>query len=167
MSTGIRWQTPWPQWRSHWQVLHAWPPGAQWLLLLLLSVCMTAAGSLWWSFEAWEIWWQADEQLQQLDEDINRNQQQVGQLRQRIQEIQALPHPSGWPVPAWQTWPQTPPPDDNQVLQQLLNWQSCHKFGELVRLGWIITAPRNRKQRRSTFHFAHISISLGKWANRS
>ena len=126
MNTVVRWQTPWPQWRSHWQVLHAWPPGAQWLMLSLISVCMTAAGSFWWSSEAWEIWWQADEQLQQLDEDILRHQQQVKQLRQRIREIQALPHPSGWPVPAWQTWPQTPPPDDNQALQQWLNWGRQH-----------------------------------------
>ena len=126
MSTVVRWHTPWPQWRSHWQVLHAWPPGAQWLLLSLLSVCLTAAGSCWWSSEAWDVWWQADEQLQQLDEDILRHQQQVKQLRQRIQEIQALPHPSGWPVPAWQTWPHTPPLDDNQDLQLWLNWGRQH-----------------------------------------
>ena len=100
MNTAVRWQTPWPQWRSHWQVLHAWPPGAQWLLLSLLSLCMTAAGSWWWSSEAWETWWQAEEQLQQLDEEIHNHQQQVNQWRERIQQLQALPHPSGWAVPA-------------------------------------------------------------------
>ena len=126
MNTIVRWQTPWPQWRSHWQVLHAWPPGAQWLLLSLFSLCMTAAGSGWWSAEAWETWWQADEQLQQLDEEIHKHQQQVNQWRERIQQLQALPHPSGWAVSAWQTWPQTPPPDDAQALRQWLAWGRQH-----------------------------------------
>jgi len=126
MNTAVRWQTPWPQWRSHWQVLHAWPPGAQWLLLSLLSVCMTIAGSVWWSAEAWQAWWQAEEQLQQLDEEISRHRQQVNQWRERVKQLEALPHPSGWAVPAWQNWPQTPPPDDNQVLQQWLAWGRQH-----------------------------------------
>ncbi len=125
MNTTVRWQTPWPQWRSHWQLMHAWPRGAQWLLLSLLSVCMTIAGSVWWSAEAWQVWWQAEEKLQQLDEEIYRHRQQVNQWRERIQQLQALPHPSGWAVPAWQNWPQTPS-DDNQVLQQWLAWGRQH-----------------------------------------
>lgn len=77
---------------------------------------------MWWSSEACQTWWQAEEQLQQLDEDIDKLRQQVMQLRQRIRDTEALPHPSGWPVPAWQTWPQTPLADDQQALQQWLAW---------------------------------------------
>ena len=72
MST-IGWQvSPWPQWRTHWQVLHAWPPGAQWMLLSSLTVCLTVLGNVWWSADAWQTWWQADEELQRLDEEASR-----------------------------------------------------------------------------------------------
>ena len=122
MSGFALYMSPWPQWRSHWHVWHAWPPGAQWLLLSSVSVCFTVLGSLWWSADAWQTWWQADDELQRLDEEASRLLQQAQVLRQRIQDLTATPHPSGLPIPAWQAWPQLPPPDDAHVLQQWLAW---------------------------------------------
>jgi len=125
--SAIRWQVlPWPQWRTHWKVLHAWPPGAQWLLLSLMSVSFTVLGSVWWSADAWQSWWQAEEELQRLDEEVISLQQQASGLRLRIKELTATPHPSGGSLPAWQTWSQLPLPDDAHVLQQWLAWGRQH-----------------------------------------
>ena len=120
------WESPWPQWRSHWHVLHAWPPLAQWLLLVPLSVGLTLSVSAWWSADAWQAWWEADEEWQQLEDELHTLQQQAAQLRQRIQSLRDMPHPSGWPVPAWQTWPQAAQTDETQLLQEWLAWGRQH-----------------------------------------
>ena len=118
--------SPWPQWRSHWHVWHAWPPVAQYLLWLVLSVATTLAGSIWWSSECWQLWWDADEVWQQAEQDLQTHQQRVDQLHQRIQALREQAHPSGWPVPAWQPWPQAPLTDDTEQLQQWLSWGREH-----------------------------------------
>jgi len=125
--SAIRWQvSPWPQWRTHWQVLHAWPPAAQWLLLSLVSVSFTLLGSVWWSADAWQSWWQADEELQRVGDEISSLENQALALRLRIKELDATPHPSGLPLPAWQAWPPEPPDYEKQLLKQWLVWGGQH-----------------------------------------
>ena len=60
----------WPQWRTHWHVLHAWPPGAQALVLVFVSLCLVVAGSWHVSSEAWQTWWEQDAQVLQWEEEL-------------------------------------------------------------------------------------------------
>lgn len=122
----LAWPSPWPQWRSHWHVPHAWPPLAQWLLLLVLGLVVTLAVTAYGSQEAWQAWWDGQEEFEQLEQDLQATQQQAQALRQRIKALSELPHPSGWDVPAWQAWPQSAPTPDIQALQQWLSWGREH-----------------------------------------
>ena len=123
----INWlMSPWPQWRTHWRVWHAWPMGAQALLLSLCSLVTVLAGSVWVSAQAWESWWQSQDRAQQIQQDMQMLQQQVQQQRRRIASMQAMPHPAGFAAPAWQTWPQDMPADSKLVLRAWLAWGRQH-----------------------------------------
>lgn len=124
-----RLMAPWPQWRTHWRVWHAWPLGAQMLLLSLGSLIAVAAGSVWVSAEAWNHWWHAQDSWQQTQQDMDALQRQVQQLRDRIAQLQAQPHPAGFALPAWQAWPNDLPPDHRAVLQAWLLWGRRHGLG--------------------------------------
>ena len=116
----------WPQWRTHWRVWHAWPVGAQVGLLVMCSLLGIAAGTAWVSAEAWDHWWQAQARSQQTEQDMHALQRQVQQERSRIASLQAMPHPAGLSIPAWQAWPDDMPPDQQQVLRAWLAWGRLH-----------------------------------------
>ena len=118
--------SPWPQWRTHWRVPHAWPVGAQVLLLSVCSLLAVAAGSAWVSAQAWDSWWQAGERAQQTQQDMQLLQQKVQQQRTRIANLQTMPHPAGFAIPAWQAWPDDIPADHKQVLRAWLDWGRQH-----------------------------------------
>ncbi len=123
----INWlMSPWPQWRTHWRVWHAWPLGAQALLLSVCSLLAMFAGSVWVSAQAWDSWWQSQDRAQQTQQDMQLLQQQVQQQRTRIANMQAMLHPAGFALPAWQTWPDDMPPDNKQVLRAWLAWGRQH-----------------------------------------
>ena len=96
------WRSPWPQWRSHWHVLHAWPASAQGLVLSALSLCFTALLSVVYSNEAWLAWWQAEEEAQAWQQSIQGLQTQLAQHQAQVSALQQLAHPSGLNLPAWQ-----------------------------------------------------------------
>ena len=91
----------WPQWRSHWRVLHAWPLSAQCLLLSAMALLM----SLWLSWQvsgqAWLTWWQAQQREEDAWLQLQTLQGQVDQHQQRVAALQAMRHPSGQDWPAW------------------------------------------------------------------
>ena len=91
----------WPQWRSHWRVLHAWPLSAQCLLLSAMALLM----SLWLSWQvsgqAWLTWLQAQQREGDALLQLQTLQQQVDQHQQRVAALQAMRHPSGQDWPAW------------------------------------------------------------------
>ena len=91
----------WPQWRSHWRVLHAWPLSAQGLLLSAMALLM----SLWLSWQvsgqAWLTWWQAHQREGDALLQLQTLQGQVDQHQQRVAALQAMHHPSGQDWPAW------------------------------------------------------------------
>ena len=91
----------WPQWRSHWRVLHAWPLSAQCLLLSAMALLM----SLWLSWQvsgqAWLTWWQAQQREEGALLQLQSLQGQVDQHQQRVAALQAMRHPSGQDWPAW------------------------------------------------------------------
>ena len=116
----------WPQWRTHWNVLHAWPPGAQALALGFLTLCLTVAGSWHVSSLAWQTWWEQDEQHAQSQQETDTLSLQVAQQRKLIARLTALPHPSGIRAAAWQSWPEELTQDDKQMLKQWMQWGQAH-----------------------------------------
>ena len=105
----------WPQWRSHWRVLHAWPLSAQGLLLSAMALLM----SLWLSWQvsgqAWLTWWQAQQREEDTWLQLQNLQQQVDQHLQRVAALQAIRHPSGQDWPAWVSM--SPNNRDAQLLE--------------------------------------------------
>lgn len=101
------WQSPWPQWRSHWHVLHAWPASAQVLVLLMVAACCTVGLSLVYSAQAWQAWWQAEEETHTWQAQIQEVQTQVQAHQARVWALQHQTHPSGQPLPAWDMPPST------------------------------------------------------------
>ena len=105
----------WPQWRSHWRVLHAWPLSAQGLLLSVMALLM----SLWLSWQvsgqAWLTWWQAQQREEDAWLQLQSLQQQVDQHLQRVAALQAMRHPSGQDWPAWVSI--SPNNRDTQLLE--------------------------------------------------
>jgi len=101
ISTNLFWEAWWPQWRSHWRVLHAWPVSAQAVMLTGVTLLM----SLWLSWhvsgDAWCTWWQASLREAQAEQQRQALQQQVAQHRARLASLQAMQHPSGQDWPAW------------------------------------------------------------------
>jgi len=95
------WDAWWPQWRSHWRVLHAWPLSAQAVLLGVLTLLMSLVLSLQVSGQAWLTWWQAQEREEEAELSLQRLQRQVKQHQERVAVLQAMPHPTGADVPAW------------------------------------------------------------------
>ena len=100
----LRWKLGalwWPQWRSHWRVLHAWPLSAQCLLLSALALLM----SLWLSWQvsgqAWSTWWQALQREEDALLQLQTLQRQLDQHQKRVEALQAMRHPSGQDWPAW------------------------------------------------------------------
>lgn len=120
------WKTPWPQWRTHWRVWHAWPLSAQIPALFLWTVCAICVGSVWTSEAAWRQWWQASDDLLQTQEDMQRLEQAVMQQRARIDQLRAMPHPAGLALPAWQVWPDDPPPQHPKLMKAWLDWGRQH-----------------------------------------
>lgn len=101
-----RWRitSPWPQWRSHWHVLHAWPGLAQALVLSLGSLTLAGGGSFHCSGELWQAWWDYPQTLEDLRSDTDALRQRLRQHQALVQSLQSLPHPSGLALPAWQAW---------------------------------------------------------------
>ena len=95
------WRSPWPQWRSHWHVLHAWPASAQALVLMLFSVCLCGAVSMLYSSDAWQAWWQAEEDAVAWQQSIQQLQTQLQAHQAQVMALQAQAHPSGLNLPAW------------------------------------------------------------------
>ena len=116
----------WPQWRTHWNALHAWPPGAQALALGFMSLCLTVAGSWHVSSMAWQTWWDQDEQYAQWQQETQALAFQVSQQRKLIARLTALPHPSGLTAAAWQSWPDELTQDDRQILEEWMQWGQVH-----------------------------------------
>jgi hypothetical protein len=98
LTLGAHW---WPQWRSHWRVLHAWPLSAQCLLLSACALLM----SLWLSWQvsgqAWLTWWQSQQRQEAALLQLKTLQGQLDQHQQRVAALQAMRHPSGQNWPAW------------------------------------------------------------------
>ena len=95
------WNAWWPQWRSHWRVLHAWPLSAQAVLLSVLTLLMSLGLSWQVSGPAWSTWWQAQEREAQASLSLEGLQRQVKQHQARVAALKAMPHPSGADRPAW------------------------------------------------------------------
>ncbi len=95
------WNAWWPQWRSHWRVLHAWPLSAQAVLLTVLTLLMSLGLSWQVSGPAWSTWWQAQEREAQASQTLQALQWQVKQHQARVAALQAMPHPTGGHAPAW------------------------------------------------------------------
>jgi hypothetical protein len=115
--SGFVWHSPWPQWRTHWHVWHAWPLLAQALLLSGCGLIASAVCSAYWSNEAWQAWWNAEAthaEQQQLRTEL---QHQLRQLQVIQDTLQAQSHPSGLPLPAWQALPKPDLPKQAQIMQ--------------------------------------------------
>lgn len=104
------WRSPWPQWRSHWHVLHAWPASAQALVLIGLTACLTTLMSAVYSGEAWQSWWQAEEEAGVWQTRLEELQTQLQAHQALVAGLQRQTHPSGRPLPAWQLQPPTAEP---------------------------------------------------------
>ena len=121
--SGFGWRSPWPQWRTHWHVWHAWPLLAQALLLSWCGLCAIAVGSGYWSNEAWQTWWSAEETDAEQQQQRAQLQTQWRQLQATQDTLQAQRHPSGLPLPAWQALPK---PDASTQQAQLLRLAQQH-----------------------------------------
>lgn len=90
LSLGAHW---WPQWRSHWRVLHAWPVSAQCLLLSACALLM----SLWLSWQvsgqAWLTWWQSQQRQEAALLQLKTLHGKLDQHQQRVAALQAMRHP--------------------------------------------------------------------------
>ena len=135
----------WPQWRSHWRVLHAWPLSAQCLLLSAMALLM----SLWLSWQvsgqAWLTWWQAQQREGDALLQLQTLQGQVDQHQQRVAALQAMHHPSGQDWPAWVSI--SPNNRDVQLLESR-DWR-----GSLPSLlvAWQTFAQQSPQQRVNAF----------------
>jgi hypothetical protein len=113
------WRSPWPQWRSHWHVLHAWPVSAQVLVLWVCSLCLTWGVSLLYSQQAWQAWWSAEEETLAWQASIDQLHTQVQAHQARVASLNKQVHPSGAQIPIWQikspvsTKPQDSPPQED------------------------------------------------------
>lgn len=121
--SGFVWRSPWPQWRTHWHVWHAWPLLAQVLLLSWCGLCASAVGSGYWSNEAWQAWWHAEETDAEQQQQRAQLQTQLRQLQATQATLLAQRHPSGLPLPAWQT---PPKPEPSTQQSQLLRLAQQH-----------------------------------------
>jgi len=113
------WRTPWPQWRTHWHVWHAWPLSAQVLLLSMGCLMLSAVGSWYSDNTAWQAWWQSAEVEAEQQQLHSQLQQQLLQMQTTKAQLQAQPHPSGRPVPAWEALPQMDTVAEQAHLKQL------------------------------------------------
>ena len=110
-------RSPWPQWRSHWHVLHAWPCLAQVLLLSAACIWLTGLGSFYLSADLWHAWWQHPQSEQAMNAHLATLCAQLQQQRAQAKALEALPHPSGLAWPAWQTWPASAVSDVSAAVQ--------------------------------------------------
>lgn len=117
------WSNPWPQWKTHWHVLHAWPALAQSLVLSFLGLFLGALGGVYWCQEAVQTWWNADEELLQLQAQWQQLQVQESKLQTIQAQLNALPHPSGQLHPAWHN---LPAPSWPLLQPMLLAWSKQH-----------------------------------------
>ena len=117
--TLINWQSPWPQWRTHWHVWHAWPALAQALVLSTCCICTSTAGSWFWSNQAWQAWMSAEDTEAQMQEQLAQLHTQQRQLQSIQASLQAQPHPSGASWPAWQSLPHMDVSAQQTSMQQL------------------------------------------------
>jgi hypothetical protein len=135
---GVFWDAWWPQWRSHWRVLHAWPVSAQVVLLSGVTLLM----SLWLSWqisgEAWLTWWQATDREAQAAQQLQALQQQVDQHQARVASLQAMLHPSGKDWPAWLSLPASTGVRTLGAEPQSPQWQGS--------LATLLTAWQNHAQ---------------------
>ncbi len=165
-----RWwgQSPWPQWRSHWHVWHAWPCLAQALVLCAASMCLTGWGSFYLSADLWRAWWQHPQAQQAMAARLETLRTQLRQQRAQIQALEALPHPSGMPWPAWQTWPANPTSDVSAAAQlaqqhglqaQMVNDHQLQWRGSLPQLlaAWQQWPQRLPRQRVQAFELTRLA----------
>ncbi len=161
---GARW---WPQWRSHWRVLHAWPLLAQCLLLSAVTVVM----SLWLSWQvsgqAWMTWWQAQQREQEAWEQLQSLQQLRDQHQQRVHALQAMRHPSGQDWPAWVNHSRSPTQDNALALQLdwdgplpslLKAWQAYERVAPWVRVHAFVIRPSNSDAVNSSASQMHLEL---------
>ena len=109
----------WPQWRSHWRVLHAWPLSAQCLLLSAVALLMTLWLSSQVSAQAWLTWWQTQQREEEALLALQTLQGQLDQHQQRVSALQAMRHPSGQDWPAWVS---ISPSNVDAHQQESLHW---------------------------------------------
>ena len=123
------WRSPWPQWRTHWHVWHAWPLVAQALLLSLGSLCLSAVGSGLWSTQAWQDWWHAAELTSEQAQHRAQLHQQLQQMQRMQTQLQAQAHPFGGPWPAWQPVPNMDERDTQARMLTLAQQQGLQLQG--------------------------------------
>ena len=115
----LNWQSPWPQWRTHWHVWHAWPLLAQALLLFGLGLCAGAMGSWYWSAQAWQAWMYADEEDAEMRQTLNQLRAQSNQIDKIRIQLQDMKHPAGVALAAWQPLPKMDVRAEQTVMMQL------------------------------------------------
>ena len=160
---GAHW---WPQWRSHWRVLHAWPLSAQCLLLSALVLLM----SLWLSWQvsgqAWLTWWQALQREEDALLQLQALQQQLDQHQQRVTALQAMRHPSGQDWPAWVSIPtsnwdaQLPGGRDwsGSLPSLLVAWQTFAQQAPQARVNAFVVSAVNAQG--SVGHTKELNLQL-------
>lgn len=138
------WRSPWPQWRSHWHVLHAWPASAQALVLVLLGLLLTAGVSALYSQEAWQSQWTAEEDAVAWQSQMAQLQPQLQAHQQMVAALQGQAHPSGLDLPAWQSVPS--PGEDSSI-----------------RTHWVLLAREHGLQAPATLD-ENSTVWVGPWS---
>ena len=115
----LNWQFPWPQWRTHWHVWHAWPVLAQTLLLTVFTICFSALGSWYGSAQAWQAWMDAEQEDADLLQSLEQLREQSVQLEKIRAQLQDMKHPTGLPLAAWESPPKMDSGEEEAVMQQL------------------------------------------------
>jgi Tfp pilus assembly protein PilP len=115
----LRWQSPWPQWRTHWHLWHAWPLLGQALLLFTIGVVASGLISWYWSSSHWQAWLSAQETQDDILQSLRQLQAQHDAYETTRTKLLSMKHPSGKPIPAWQSMTATDLEEDLSTMQQL------------------------------------------------
>ena len=100
--------------------------GARLAVVCGVSAVCSLLISLWVSQSAWEAWWTAQDDWQLAHDDVVALEQSLEAQRAQIDQLQSQPHPAGFSVPAWQTWPPDQVLDERHVLSDWLAWGRQH-----------------------------------------
>lgn len=118
------WRSPWPQWRTHWHVLHAWPAPAQALALIAFTLCLCLGLSMLYSGEAWQVRGRVAEEALAWQTKIDQLQAQLKVHQAQMAGLQSQTHPSGLDIPAWQM--KVPQLEDPGLRQPWLSLATAH-----------------------------------------